>query len=71
MKKFNVYLVTTASTVIEVEAENGEEAVAKAFEQDLPYAGAFDPYEFGDWSTPSELFPGHAHPRDDYKEVSE
>ena len=69
MGKFKVYLVTVASTVVEVEAEDGERAVEAAHEADLPYAGAFDNYEFGDWTTASELFPKSNKPEDDYEEI--
>lgn len=72
MAKFKVYLVTTASTVVEVEAESGEEAVEKAMEHDLPYAPAFAGFDLGDWVPASELFPEHSKPEDDYyEEVSD
>lgn len=71
MSKFLVYLVTTASTVVEVEAEDGEDAVEKAFSTELPYASAFAGYELGDWTTPSELFPKQCPPEDDYEEVNQ
>lgn len=70
MTKFRVYLVTTASTVIEVEAEDGEEAVELALEsENLPYAPGFADYEFGEWTTASELFNGR--PENDYDEVAD
>jgi hypothetical protein len=67
--KFRVYLVTTASTVVEVEAEDGEEAIEKAFETPLPYAPAFAGFDLGDWTLPSELMPEFNKPEDDYEEV--
>lgn len=71
MPKFKVYLQTIASTVIEVEAEDGEQAIELAFEEDLPYAPAFADYEFsGEWMTASDMFPGFAKPENDYAEVS-
>lgn len=69
MGRFIVYLVTTASASVEVEAEDGEEAVEKAFESSLPYASAFAGFDLGDWTTPSELFPKWSKPEDDYEEV--
>lgn len=67
MARYRVYLQTIASTVIEVEAEDGDEAVEKAFEQELPYAPAFADYEFSEWQTASDMFPQSAKPEDDYK----
>lgn len=55
MIKYNVALVTTASAIIEVEAESPEQAKRLVWEKELPYAGAFDPYEFGDWNFGSDL----------------
>lgn len=69
MTKYKVYLVTVASTVVEVEAKDGEQAVELAFEQDLPYAPGFADYDFGDWTTSSELFQGD--PQDDWEEVND
>ena len=72
MPKYRVHLVTVASTSVEVEADDGEAAIEKAFEQELPYAPAFADYEFGEWSTASELFPGGVNaPENDYEEISE
>lgn len=70
MSKYRVHLVTVASTQIEVEAEGGEEAIEKALEGDLPYAPGFADYDFGQWTTASELFPNHSHPEDDYEEIN-
>jgi hypothetical protein len=71
MPKFKVYLVTTASTVVEVEAEDGEQAIELAFEGELPYAPAFADYEFGEWTTASEMFPDHTNPDNDYEEIDD
>lgn len=69
MAKYRVYLVTVAETVIEVEAEDGDQAVELAFQQDLPYAPGFADYEFGDWTTSSELF--QTKPENDYELIEE
>lgn len=69
MSKYIVYLVTTASTQIEVEADNGDEAVDLALAAELPYAPGFADYEFGEWTTASELFPKFSQPEDDYEEI--
>jgi hypothetical protein len=69
MPKFIVYLVSTASTSVTVEAEDGEDAVEKAFQTSLPYAGAFAGFDLGDWTTPSDLMPQFNKPEDDYEEV--
>lgn len=73
MTKFIVYIVTTASAMVEVEAEDGEEAVEIALggKVELPYASAFAGFELGEWTTNSELFPQFAKPEDDYEEVPE
>lgn len=71
MPKYRVYLQTIASTVVEVEAEDGERAIELAFDQDLPCPPAFARYEFGDWQTASDMFPQWSKPEDDYEEVSD
>lgn len=73
MPKYRVYLVTTASTVVEVEVEasEGDEAVEVALGGDLPYAPAFADYEFGEWTTASELFPKWSTPEGDYELIGE
>lgn len=68
MPRYNVYLVAVASTQVEVEAEDGEQAVELAFQQDLPYAPGFANYDFGEWTTSSELFQGD--PQDDWEEIA-
>lgn len=68
MARYKVYLQTIASTVVEVDAEDGEEAIEKAYQGDLPYSPGFADYEFsGEWQTPSEMFPQYAKPEDDYE----
>lgn len=71
MAKYRVYLVTTASTAVEVEAESGEAAVETALERSLPHAGAFCGYDLGDWTTASDMDPRHNKPEDDYDLIEE
>lgn len=68
MTKYLVYLTAVASTSVEVEAEDGEEAVEIALAGRLPYAPAFAGFDLGEWTTQSELFP-HANPDYDYEEI--
>jgi hypothetical protein len=72
MTKYRVYLVATASTTVEVEAEDGEAAVEQALSGDLPlpFAPAFAGFDLGDWTTESELSPQYNKPEDDYEEVA-
>ena len=69
MPKFRVHLSAVASCTVEVEAENGDEACEKAFNEKLPYAGWNDGFELTEWQTLSELFPEHNKPEDDYEEI--
>ena len=69
MTKYIVYLANVASTSVEVEAENGDEAVEKALSGNLPFAAAFSGFELSEWTTPSELFPKFSKPEDDYEEI--
>lgn len=71
MPRYAVYLVTTASTVIEVEAEDGEDAIEKAFEQGTPTPCHQEEFDLGDWTTSSELFPQWSKPEDDYEIIEE
>lgn len=71
MSKFKIHLVTVASTEVEIEADSAEEALDQVWEMELPYAPGFAKYEFGEWTTPSELFPGVSKPEDDYTEVAD
>jgi len=71
MPKYRVWLVSTVSTSVEVEAEDGDEAVEVAFEQDLPYLNITNEgIDMGDWTVESELFP-HAKPENDYELIEE
>lgn len=68
MSKYVVYLVATVSTAVEVEAEDGDEAVELAFEEDLPRLNISNGnMDMGDWSTQSDLFPQFHKPEDDYE----
>lgn len=68
MSKYVVYLVATVSVAVEVEAENGDEAVELAFEQDLPRLNISNgSMDMGDWSVASDLFPEFSKPEDDYE----
>lgn len=71
MPKYKVYLVTEASTIIEVEAEDQDSAIVQAFEGELPYAGAFDTYELGDWLLGSDMYPNAKNPLKDVEEIIE
>jgi|GEM_PF-5210659 len=68
MTKYRVYLVAVASVVREVEAEDGDEAVAAALDTNLPRTNPFDGYDLGDWMTASELDRTNK-PEDDYEEI--
>lgn len=70
MKKYTVYMVAVVSTAVEVEAEDGEEAVELAYEADLPRLNISNGnMDMGDWTVASEIFP-HSKPEDDYEEIS-
>ena len=71
MPKFNVYMVASASAVVQVEVETGEEAVELAYEDDLPYASHNAGFDLGDWTLGSELFPQWYRPEDDYEEIDD
>lgn len=71
MPKYEVTLVATASTTVEVEAESEDEAREAVWERDLPYASAFAGYDLGDWNFPSDADPEWNKPEDDIVEVSE
>lgn len=68
MAKYSVTLYTTASVVIDVEADDVESAVEAAYEN-TPSQG-WDWPDMGDWQTASEMFPGDFKPEDD-AELSE
>lgn len=65
--KYAVTLMTVASVVIEVEAEDEEAAVEAAFEK-TP-SPAWDWPDMGEWSLPSEIFPDLNKPEDDISVV--
>lgn len=69
MPKYNVYLLTVASTVVEVEAEDKVAAADAVYEQALPYADAFCGFELGEWELGSDLFPGQSTFEEDIVEV--
>jgi len=66
MAEYKIYMVTTASTAITVEADDYDEALELAFEK-TPYANAFTGYDLGDWMLPSEYNPKNNRPEDDYE----
>lgn len=63
MAQYAVTLVTVASVVIEVEAEDEEAAIEAAFDQ-APSA-AWDWPDMGDWQLPSEMDPDRNNANDD------
>lgn len=68
MSKYVVYLVATVSTAVEVEADDGDEAVDIALGEDLPRLNISNGnMDMGDWTTSSELFPNWHKPEDDYE----
>ena len=67
MAKYRVYLTAVASTTVEVEASDGDEAVEVALSTPLPHPPAFAGYDFGEWATASDLFPQFNKPEDDYE----
>lgn len=72
MSKYIVYLVSTVSISVEVEAEDGNEAVDLAFEQDLPRLNISNGnMDMGEWTTASDLFPQFSKPEDDYEMVED
>lgn len=71
MTKYAVHLVAVASTTVEVEAEDGEQAIEEAFNEALPFAPFNAGFELGDWELASELFPKYNHPEDDYEVIDE
>ena len=55
MSKYRVYLQTTASMSVLVEAENRDEAVTKALDEyDSTTPCHQEPFELGDWDVPTE-----------------
>lgn len=55
MNKYRVYLQTTASMSVVVEAESKDEAVNKALnENNMTTPCHQEPFELGDWDVPAE-----------------
>jgi len=67
MPKFEVTLMSVASTVVSVEAESRNDAIDLAFEQ-AP-TPAWDWPDMGDWALPSEMFPESNTEKDDVTEL--
>lgn len=57
MPKYRVYLLSTASYVAEVEAEDEDEAIELAYEE-VPYENVSNDFELGDWYLPSDATRG-------------
>lgn len=70
MPKYRVYIDAVASTMVEVEAEDENEAIELALEQ-APSNNATTNFDLGEWSTPSDLFPEHNKPEDDYELIED
>jgi hypothetical protein len=71
MPKYRVYLVTTASATVEVEADDTEQAIELAFQEapgGLCHQCARD-YDLGDLQLSSEMFPQFNKPENDVEEV--
>ena len=71
MAKFHVFMTAVVSTTVEVEAEDREEAIEKAYEKGTPGLMFLDhtyPDE-GDWMIPSEMFPEYNNPEFDVIEL--
>jgi hypothetical protein len=68
MTKYRVYLAAVASAVIEVEADNEDDALDMAYEN-APSNNITTDFELGDWSTSSELFPEFNKPEDDIEVI--
>ena len=58
MATYRIYLETTASSTVEVEADSEEEALNQLWEGyvELPYSCHQCP-EIGDWELPSDIHP--------------
>lgn len=55
MEKYRVYLETTASMSVEVEADSMEEAVEYALDEHAPMSPCNqEPFELGDWDVPKD-----------------
>jgi len=72
MSRYRVYLVAVAETVIEVEAEDGDEAVDTAIAGgDFPYFPGGMSGDIGEWNTLSEIFPDRNKPENDWELIEE
>lgn len=73
MPKYRVLLSAVVSTTVEVEAENGNDAVDAALTEGVPGLMFLDHTypDVGEWTTMSELFPLFNKPEDDYEEVDD
>lgn len=70
MSKYRVSLCALAEYSIVVEAEDGERAIERAFEQaTLPNFPPGMEGDLGEWTTLSEMFPDRNKPEDDYELV--
>lgn len=65
MAKYRVHLVAVAEASVEVEAEDGDQAVELAYEKAPSGANISNDFDMGDWSTASELWRDQK-PEDDY-----
>lgn len=55
MEKYRVYLETTASMSVEVEADSMEEAVERALDEHMGTSPCnHEPFELGDWDVPKD-----------------
>lgn len=71
MTRYRVYLVAVAEVAVEVEAEDGEDAIEQAFESALPFAPHNAGFDLGDWTLASELFPQWSSAEEDYEVIDE
>lgn len=73
MSTYRVYLVTTASVTMTVEADDPEQAIEEAFQEapgSLCHQCARD-YDLGDLQVSSEMFPQFNRPENDVELVEE
>lgn len=69
MEKYRVYLLAVAEAVVEVEANDENEAIELAFQNAPAGANVTNEFDMGEWSLASDLFPGRKS-EDDYEVVS-
>lgn len=65
--KYRVNFLAVASYTVEVDAEDEQDAIDKAYDH-LP-SRAWDWPEMGDWTLPSDLFPSINTAEDDVEQV--